>query len=320
MRYKFLVIFFSLIFLITGCGIKQSVMGEFYLSSKKYKDGIHFFQDELHKNPNDPKVQYYLGRYYLADNQPKDGLIYLKKAIELDFFNADYQFWIGVAYAENKQTKMEWKSYEKALKLNPNHLKSRIYLAHSQVERKLYKNALANYSIVLKEWPDEPACLYNRALALKHLQRTKEEKIAWKEYLDFYPSGPMANTAVEHLNSLGDFSYRNHIIGLRTITLRKIQFEPFSAKLTAEAKETLDFVREVLTTVKDVSIHIVVYHKNNKKLAEQKAKNIKKYLIEQYTKIGSSRIKISWFEVSESIRVDNKSFREDESVNFFTAT
>lgn len=320
MRYKFFVIFPALIFLITGCGMKQMIMGDFYLTGKKYKDGIRFFQSEVDENPDNSTSQFYLGRYYLADHQPKDGLIHLIRATELDPLNAYYQFWLGVAYFENNQPEKEWKSYEKALSLNPNHLKSRIYLAHSQFERKQYREALANYSIVLKKWPDEPASLYNRALTLKYLDRPTEEQKAWKEYLDYYPAGPLTRTAVGHLNSLGDFSYRNHIIGLRTITLRKIQFEPFSATLTGEAEKTLYFLGAVLSIAKDVSIHVVVYQKNNLTSAEQKAKNIKKYLIDRYPQIESSRIKISWFDVPETISVGDKRFSEDESVNFFTAS
>jgi len=313
------IIFLSILFIVSGCGVKQSIVGEFYLSNKNYKDGIQFFQKELSKNPYDPKPHYYLGRYYLGGNQHQNGLKYLQKAVEIDPHKADYHFWLGVAYSETKQNEMEWKSYEKALELNPDHLESRIYLAHTQMERRQYTGAIKNYSWVLREWPDEPASLYNRALALNYLKRSKDEEAAWKEYLDFYPSDAMTRSAVEHLNSLGNFSYRNHIIGRRIITLRKIKFEPFSAKLTSEAKETLGFLGENLTAAKDISIHIVAYQKNNKGLAEQKAKTIKKYLMEQYPKIESSRIKVSWFDVSETIRIKDKNFQLGESVNFIAA-
>ena len=320
MRYHFRVIFLVFILLVGGCSMKQQFMGDFYLTGKKYEAGIDYFQVEVRRNPNDAISQYYLGRYYLADNQPENGLRHLKRAAELDPSNASFYFWLGVAYSKNRRPQMEIKSYEKALNLNPNYLKCRIYLAHTQFERKRYEEALANYSLVLKKWHDEPASLYNRALTLQYLGRTKEEKTAWKEYLDFYPSGPMARKAVEHLNGLGDFSYRNHIVGPRIITLRKIQFEPFSAKLASEAEESLDFLGEVLSLAKGVSIHVAVYQKNNKRLAEQKARNIKKYLTQQYPEIEPSRIKISWFDVSETIHSDGKVFNEDESVNFFTAS
>lgn len=319
-RFKFWIIFLVWILFASGCGMKQQFMGDFYLTGKKYRDGIRYFETEIQKNPDEAKSHYYLGRYYLAEKQAVDGLKHLEHAAKLEPSNAYYHFWLGVAYSENKQPDLEIKSYEKSLELNPHFLKCRVYLAHTQFERKLYEDSLANYSIVLKNWQDEPASLYNRALCLMYLGRTKEEKTAWKEYLDFYPSGLMTRNAVEHLNRLGDFSYRNHIIGPRIVTLRKIQFEPFSDKLTGVAKDSLDFLGEILSISREVSIHVVVYQKNNLKLAEQKAKNIKRYLDEKYSGIQSSRINISWFDVPEKISIGDRIFNEDESVNFFTAS
>ncbi len=320
MRSKLLFLSIVLITLFTSCSVKQFVKGEFYLSNERYKEGIRSFEEELRNNPNDHKVNYYLGRLYLGNNQHKEGLAYIKKATELDPVNANYQFWLGIAYSESKLPNMEWRSYEKALTLDPNHLNSRIYLAHTQMERKQYKEALRNYSLILKKWPDEPATLYNYALALNKLQRTEEEKAAWKEYLDFYPSGPMARNAVDHLNRLGDFSYRNHLIGLRTITLRKVQFKPSTKTLTTDSEESLKFLGEVLKNSDNISIHIVTYQKNNKELAKQKSKCIKEYLLEHFPEFKSSRLKVSWFDVSERINAGKKKFIVDESVNFITSS
>jgi tetratricopeptide (TPR) repeat protein len=215
---------------------------------------------------------------------------------------------------------MEWKSYERALELKPDHLESRIYLAHTQMERKQYEKALANYSIVLKSWEDEPASLYNRALALNKLKRTKEEIVAWKEYLDFYPAGSMTRSAVVHLNNLGDFSYRNHLIGLRTVTLRKIQFEPHSDELIWDSRKTLYFLGSILSKVNNVSIHIIAYQKGNKGLAEKRSKSIKKYLIGTFPELAPSRLMVSWFDVPEKIKTGKKTMQADESINFITAS
>ena len=59
---------------------------------------------------------------------------------------------------------------------------------------------------------------------------------------------------------------------------------------------------------------------NNEKLAEDRAKSIKKYLLKNYSKINPSRLKVSWFGVSEKIKCGNKIFKEDEAINFITAT
>ncbi len=42
---------------------------------------------------------------------------------------------------------------------------------------------------------------------------------------------------------------------------------------------TKDFLGVVIKKAKNVSIHIIAYQKNNKKLAKQRAKSIKKYLL-----------------------------------------
>lgn len=295
------------------------VQGEYYLDTEKYAEGIEAFNKDLENDPEKPTVHYYLGRFYIAENMPRESLKHMKKAAALDPDNANYHFWLGIVYSANKNRYAERKSYETALKIDPNHVQSRIYLAHTQLERGYYKSALRNYSIVLREWPDEPASLYNRALALHKLGRRKEEKPAWKEYLDFYPSGPMARRAVDHLNDLGDFSYRNHTIGKRTITLRRIEFKPESDRLTRDDKDSLSFLGSILRYAKDVSIHIVAYKKNDKELAEKRAKSIKKYLLGYLERDGFDRLKVSWFGVPERSRAGGRIYRQDESVNFFTA-
>ena len=129
----------------------------------------------------------------------------------------------------------------------------------------------------------------------------------------------MARNAADHLHSLGDLSYRNHLIGLRTITLRKIQFEPLTDKLIWDSKKSLYFLGEILSEVNNVSIHIIAYQKNNKKLAELRAKSTKKYFLESFPQMAGARLKVSWFDVPEKIKTGKKNFQVDESINFITA-
>ncbi|MFA5906715.1 MAG: tetratricopeptide repeat protein [Desulfobacula sp.] len=316
---KYCSILLCTLIFISGCTVGRMVKGDYYLSGTDHKQGIESFKKDLEKNPDSPDARYYLGRLYLADNQVKNALTHLEKASAISPGNPEYRFWLGLAYAANKMKKQEWESYESALKLDPDHLKSRIYLAHTQLERNLYEDALKNYSQVLDRTPDEPSSLYNRALALKELKRPKEEKFAWKEYLNYYPSGPMSANAVHHLNLLGDFSFRNYLIGVRTLPLRQIQFKAFSTDLTPESMGSLDDLGDVLSKKKDLSIHIIAYQDNNKQLAEQKAKQIKKYLVEKFPEIPAANLKVSWFGTPEKIKIENSLFSEDESINFITA-
>jgi hypothetical protein len=101
--------------------------------------------------------------------------------------------------------------------------------------------------------------------------------------------------------------------------LKKVRFEPLTAKIQNNSHESLDFLGEILQNNKTVAIHIVTYQKDDKKMAELRAKSIKIYLLNKFPEIQSSRLMVSWFGVPEEIRIGTKTFKEDESINFFTA-
>ena len=299
--------------------VKQTVAGQHYLDNKKYQKGIEVFREEVRAYPENGEAHYYLGRFLLAEKKGKEALNQLKQAVELSPKKADYHFWLGVAYAANNMGDLERESYLKALEIDKKHVQALTYLGHNQLERKKYKEALQSYNKALKLWPGNPAALYNRAYIMKQLGRTPEEKLAWQEYLAYYPSGAMARRAVLHLNALGDFEYRNYIIGRRTVTLKTIVFEPFTAKIGEDSRPSLDLLGIIMKNNSTVSIHIVTYQKKHKELAEARAKSIKTYLLKEFKEIKSSRLTVSWFDVPEKIKIDKKTFYNDESVNFITA-
>ena len=328
MRLRVLFCLVIIVLLFTGCtpvikgqyhSVKQTVVGQYYIDNEKYQKGIEVFQKEVRAYPDNAEAHYYLGRFLLAEDKEKDALNYLKRAVELSPKKADYHFWLGVAYAANNNAESERESYLKALQIDNNHVQALTYLGHNQLERKEYKEALQSYTKALKLWPDNPSALYNRAYIMKQLGRTPEEKLAWHEYLAYYPSGAMARRAVTHLNALGDFEYRNYLIGRRRVTLKKISFEPFTAKISEGSFPSLDLLGTIMKNNTKVSIHIVAYQKKNKELAEARAKSIKTYYMQKFKEIQSSRFTVSWFDVPERITVGKKIFYADESVNFITA-
>lgn len=316
---------------LTGCAIqhsiksgyysiKHNVQGNYYLDNKKYDQGLSVFQKEAETKPDSAEAHFYLGRFHLALEHPEKALLHLKQAIRLAPEEADYHFWLGVAAAANKQGDLERRCYDQALQLEADHVHALTYLGHSQLDRAEYAEALKSYTRAIDLWPENPQALFNRGLILKHMKRTPEEKVAWKQYLYYYPSGPMARTATEYLNNLGEFNYRNHLIGKRTVTLEKIRFQHFTAVIWGGSEPSLDLIGEIMNNNPKVKLHIVAYQKNNKELAEKRAKSIKKYLIRNFPALESSRLKVSWFDVPEKIRRGKKVFQEDESVHFITAT
>lgn len=315
---------FTITLAINGCvvkeygrSVKNSVKGDYYLQAKDFKKGRESFKVEVKQNPKSSSAHYYYGRFLLHENNSKLALTHLKKAVALSPKNSNYHFWLGIAYSANHQPKREEKSYRTALTVNPRHLQSLIYLGHTQLESKKFTKALELYTQALNIWPDSPSALYNRALALKKLGRTPEETIGWHEYLTRYQSGSLARQAATHLNNLEDFSYRNYTLGKRVITIRQITFTPFTSTISDISKESLLLVGSVFSNMKNDTLQIVMYQKNNKLLAKQKAIAIKRFITEAYPEINPKKIGMSWFSTPQKININNRAFTVAESVDLF---
>ncbi len=308
------------IFLLTGCGmtdIGSTIRGDHYLMTGDYRAGEASFRQSVREYPDSAGNNYYLGRFLLAENRAKQALPWLEKAVRLEPDDPDYHFWLGMALGATGRSKAERRQYEQALALNPKHLQSLIALGNAELKRGRYNRALALYQKALKIWPDSPTALYNRALIMKVLGRTPEEKIGWLQYLDRYPSGSLAIRATNHLNRIGDFSYRNHYLGRRTLTLTKIWFRPFTAELDPYSYPALDLVGATASNMKKGTLQVVVFQKNDRELARKRAASVKKYLQKKFPRLQGRKIRISWFDRSEVFTVDGKRQKSGESVRFF---
>jgi len=325
-RVVSLLLIFFILLLANGCVVKdigqtmeQTVKGDYFLKSEKYEQGRESFEQEVRENPESALANYYYGRFLLQDNENKEALVHLKKARDLKPDNPDYAFWAGVASGEQGDKKSEENNYRKALSLDKNHLQSLIYLGHTLLGKKKYEEALSFYSRALEIWPGSPSALYNRGLILNKLGRTPEERLAWLEYCSCCPSGTMAIRAASHLNRTGDFSFRNHKLGTRTVTTEKIRFTPFGATLSETSSESLILIGSIFSTMEKGTLQIVMYQKNNKKLARDRAHAIKRYLLAEFPEIKSEKIGISWFAVPQSLSIMGKKLVIDESVSFFVS-
>ena len=300
-----------------GNVVKHSMKGQHYLSNKDFSRGVESFQAEVEANPESALANYYYGRFLLGDEQYKKALGYLKKAQSLGPEDIDYNFWLGVAYGVVGKKVSERKQYLKVLSLDKKHLQALTYLGHNQLESNEYTKALQNYAKALDIWPASPSALYNRALIATKFGRKPEAKVGWLDYLYYYPSGAMARRAVDHLNILGDFSYRNYTLLSRTVTLEKIYFEPFKADIVKSSRASLSLIGVIFNNMQRGKLQIVVYQLKNKKMAKQRALSIRKYLLKEYPEIKKENIGVSWFASPESLRVQKKNKKIDESVSFF---
>ena len=302
----------------TYVSVKNYTRGEYYLQHDHYEECIVKFKPEAVAHPSDANAHHYLGRCYLALEQNRPALTHLKKAVTLNPGNPDFHFWQGVAYAANGKARSEQKSYTDALAIDPDHVQSLVYLGHNRFEAGQYRRALGYYNRALKEDPYIAQALYNRGLALRKLARTPEEINAWKTYIRRYPDGAFARQATLYLNGYGRFDYRNHIIGNKTLTLPRVNFARSSARIRKSSFPALKELARIVAQNPQLVLHIVAYQKNNRKLAEKRAKSIKIFLLEQGRKIDARRIKVSWFDQPETVTAGPKTHRLDSSVNFFS--
>jgi tetratricopeptide (TPR) repeat protein len=305
----------TLVLLMPSC---MSLKGERFLKKGQYQDGVATFKSIVQKEPKNPEAQYYLGRFYLAQEKPEEALPHLKRAVQDNPAKADYHFWLGVAYWAVRNFDLERKSYLQALAKDPKYVPARLYLAHNYLDSGNWQKALNNYDLLLRREPYNPEALYNRALALMELHRLKEEALAWKRYLQYYPEGKWALRAVDHLNQLGHFSYRNFTIGYRRVTLEHIPFSPGSAKLLSQGKPSLQVLGTILSINGKISLEVVCYKSGDPSLAAARARAVKHYLLQQFPRVNSSRIGARGIGRKERVRTDNKVYFLDDTTTFAT--
>ncbi len=305
----------SLLLWIPGC---MSLKGERLLKNEKYQDGVATFKSIVQEEPKNPEAHYYLGRFYLAQERPEEALPHLKQAVQGDPTKADYHFWLGVAYWAIRDFDLERKNYLQALAKDPKHVPARLYLAHNFLDSGEWQAALDNYDLLLRREPSNPEALYNKALALMELHRPKEEAKAWKGYLQYYPEGKWASRAVDHLNQLGEFNYRNFTIGYRRVTLEHIPFPPGSAKLLSQGKPSLQVLGTILSINDKIFLEVVCYKSGNPALAAARAKAVRDYILREFPRLKPSRLGARGIGLKERIKAGSKVYLLDDSTTFIT--
>ncbi len=313
---------FTALMALVGCATVgttiQGLQGDYYLDRADYDGGRSAFAARLAENPDDPGLNYYMARFELGADNPEAARPHIENAVRLAPDNADYRFWEGVTWWALRQPDKEKAAYEKALALNPEHLSANLYLGHNMLDRGENAAAIERYDRVLRLDPDEPQALFNRAVALDRLGRKQDMRLAMRQYLDRHPEGPMARQGTQMLNKAGDFTWRNHLIGLRSVALKAVEFNTGTADLTEDAQGSLSLLGAVLTAKPDLNLHVVAYVKGNKELARQRALAVKEFVLRTNPKVAPAQLTPSWFGEAETMKIDGKPYTRPESVNIFT--
>ncbi len=307
----------QLVILLLASGCAQ-LAGPYYLNHGEFEDGIRVLSEELADNPDNAVASYFLGRYYLAVEEPGQAVEYLEKAAQLDPEDADYRFWSGVAYWALEDFREEQESYRQALAIDAENISANLYLAHSYLDEGKLDQALELYDKVIKLDKYNPQALYNRADILTRKGAAEQAVKEWKKFLEYYPDGSLAVYGTEKLNRLGDFTYRNFILGKRNVTLRTIRFKTGSVRSDLESNLSLRVLAAIMEADRNCAFHIVAYSKGNPELAKARARQIRDYILNAHPHIDSGRLPLSWFGVAEQVQRGGKTFRLDDSIRFIT--
>jgi tetratricopeptide (TPR) repeat protein len=305
---------------LTGCSmadLTSSIKGNYHIENGDYVVAEETFRQIVKNNPDNAISHYYLGRFLLAQDKIPEAFHHLQKAFTIDPKDSDYNFWLGVAYGESGNLKAERLQYERTLKISSSYTKARLYLGHSQLRSGELTNALKSYDMVLKAVPTNAAALYNRALVLDLQNKKSDAKKAWQEYLKWFPAGRHAIQAADHLNNLGDYSYENHFIGVRTVTLKEIGFQKRSDKVSADSISSLRLVSTIVNNLERGNLQIVVYEGGYRNSAQIRANELRKKILELSPDLTPDKVRVSWIDQPEVFTKNGRKHVKNSSVRFF---
>ncbi len=239
-----------------------------------------------------------VGRGLLAAGKEAEALAILQHASQLSPENPEYLFWLGTTHWRMGDTAMEQLSYRKAVKANPVYLPALVNLGHNLLENKESEEALQTYKRVLAIAPGHKVALYNSALAT-HITGNSDQAIsAWKRYLSVYRSGKWAQRAVQHLNGLGDFSYRAYQIGVRQIIVNQ---DVLLGSQVAVQKLEVQYLAEVFRQAPVSELYLTLFYAGAEEKAKKQAITLKS-LLNDSLQNHNKRIQISWFAEPEAVQ------------------
>lgn len=262
------------------------------------------------------KVNYIAGRELLAGDRQEAALSFFQKAVALEPDNPEYVHWQGVAYWSVGNKELERQSYVQTVQHHPDFVPSLLNLGHSYLESGNYSTALQYYQRVLQNDEDRPEALYNSALALQRLNDESQEKLILKQYLNLYRTGKWAYRALEHLQQLGDFTFRSYRIGVHSIVLN---VPALLQTGSAVQKKEVEMLANALKRTARQELQLVVFNKEDKNKSREIALNLRSQILGEIGPEHDVPIMVSWFDTAETITSGNDEKRElSQSILIFS--
>ncbi len=249
-------------------------------------------------NTADGRANYFFGRALLAAGDPAQAARYLSRAALLAPGAPGYEFWQGVAYGLAGQEDKERATYQQLISTRPDYLPALINLGHNLLQSGDLDNALAMYNKALQIAPTNREALYNRGL-IHHIRGDRRaEADSWKQFLAVYRTGRWAFRALEHLNNLGDFTYRAARIGPRKVIFHQAALLGDNAR--ARRREITLLVGEIARTPSG-PLNLVLFQAGDPEGAREKVMRLQTLLQQMLAGKGQRRISVSWFGEAETV-------------------
>ncbi len=243
------------------------------------------------------EASYYIGRGLVTAGHPEEALAYLRRAALLNPDQPVYGLWQAVAWLAAGEPERERAQYHRLVSNHPDFLPALVNLGHNQLETGDLDGALESYQQVLAMVPDERDALYNIGLVYRLKGDLEKERQAWKQYLARHRSGKNSYRAVQHLNELGDFSYRTAQLGYRRIIIHQ---DALLGSDPAARDREVSWLAEQFARVPATTLNLVVFDARGRESAMQQARILKEEL-SRYLQ-GNKQVRISWFGQPESVR------------------
>jgi tetratricopeptide (TPR) repeat protein len=324
------LVFGLVLMLFAGC---TTYKAKEHLKLKEFDKGYELTSKELENsspsltNWTYADLNYYHGRFLLKQKKYEEAIKYFDIAANSFPYKTFHKFWLGVAYGKNKEFTKEREIYLDILyEKNNRYKKAWAYLGKNYYKTKEYDKAIETLeeglNRYLRKKPHSFMFYYNAKALLKKGEKEKAEEYFLK-YLKRYQTRSLAKHAVSRLNKMGNFEYSNFKIGEEILATRKIEFLEKSIELEYYSKVSIRNIAKKLVELNsleenNLTLYIVAYNKENKKQAERKAKEIKKYILREFSDIKFDDIKIAWLKTVNTINVGKKKFTQSEYVKFFT--
>ncbi|MEJ2137637.1 MAG: tetratricopeptide repeat protein [Desulfofustis sp.] len=294
---------------IYAFGVALLIVGSFFLGQISQQQPVPIaantnsdpqIQPEILENP---KSAYMIGRGLLqADNSEAQALAFLRRAALLDPQNPEFAYWEGVGHWASGDKEGERRSYLRGLDVDPKNIPLLINLGHNYLSDKNDQEALGAYQAVLALSPADPVALYNSGLIYRALGQVPEEISSWRSFLQDNRMGTKPFRAVKRLNGYKDYSFRTYRVGPQKIILNQQALLDESLPLDIRQEELVPLAL-ILEQDERLHLEVVVFIENDREAARYRALEIKKMIVQMSDKNIKDQVRLSWFDVSETMPV-----------------